>query len=83
MAQLSALLTILYDACHTIEEEYSKTLKPLPSLNDVEPHLLDSQVYPPELRKAVRDIEAAAAQLVVTVGRPDQVILNVCQVQPF
>ncbi len=77
MSELSALLQLLTEACSTVEHEYAKTSRPLPSLDDLEPHPLDTEIYPTELRKAVRVIEAATAQMVALVGRPNHVIANV------
>jgi len=83
MSQLSTLLSLLTEACHSVEQEYAKTSKPLPSLDDTNPHPLDDQFYPPELRKSVRIIEAATAQLCALVGRPNHVIANVSQIDLF
>jgi hypothetical protein len=77
MSELSALLSLLTKACRTVEQEYAKTSKPLPSLEDIDPHPLDDQLYPLELRESVRIIEAATAQLCALVGRPNHVIANV------
>lgn len=78
MSELCTLLQLLTEACATVEHEYSKTSVPkLPSLNDLEPHPLDAQLCPVELRKAVRVIEAATHQMCALVGRPDHVIVNV------
>ena len=82
MSQLDSLLNLLRDACDIVKQQYAKTSKPLPSLDDEEPHVLDGQFYPVELRKAVRTIEAAAGQLAIIAGRPDHVIANVGAFSP-
>jgi hypothetical protein len=83
MSQLSALLSLLTAACQSVEREYAKTSKPLPSLDDVNPHPLDDQLYPLELRESVRIIEAVTAQICASVGRPNHVIVNVSRNQPL
>jgi hypothetical protein len=82
MTQLSSLLSLLRDACCTVEQEYARASKPMPSLDDTEAHPLDDQLSPIELRKAVRVIEAAAAQICALVGRPNHVIINVSRKIP-
>jgi hypothetical protein len=81
MSQLSALLSLLTEACQSVEREYAKTSKPLPSLDDVSPHPLDDQLYPLELRESVRIIEAVTAQICASVGRPNHVMANVSRNQ--
>jgi hypothetical protein len=83
MSQLSVLLSLLTDACESVEREYAKTSKPLPSLDDVNPHPLDDQPYPLELRESVRIIEAITAQICASVGRPNHVMVNVSPNQPL
>lgn len=74
---LSALVTLIADATKIVEAHYKATSKPyVPSLDDTEPHPLDSQIYPPELRQAVQTIEAACAQLAATVSKPTRAVVN-------
>jgi hypothetical protein len=82
MSQLSALVLLLNEACQSVEREYAKTSKPLPSLDDINPHPLDDQLYPLELRESVRIIEAVTAQICASVGRPNHVMANVSPYQP-
>jgi len=76
-AQLPALLTLITDATKTVESFYRKTSVPfVPSLDDTTPHPLDTQVSPPELRRAIETIEGACAQLCATVARPSHTMMN-------
>jgi hypothetical protein len=82
MSQLSALVLLLNEACQSVEREYAKTSKPLPSLDDINPHPLDDQLYPLKLRESVCIIEAVTAQICALVGRPNHVMASVSPNQP-
>ncbi|KAH6899452.1 O-methyltransferase-domain-containing protein [Coprinopsis sp. MPI-PUGE-AT-0042] len=74
---LSALVALIADATKIVESHYKATSKPyVPSLDDTEPHPLDSQIYPAELRQAVQTIEAACSQLSATVSKPSRAVVN-------
>lgn len=75
---LSQLVSLIAEATKVVEAEYAKSITPsLPSLNDIDPHPLDSVLPTAALRKAVQTIEGACAQLCATVARPTHVISNV------
>ncbi|KAH6873689.1 O-methyltransferase-domain-containing protein [Coprinopsis sp. MPI-PUGE-AT-0042] len=74
---LSALVALIADATKIVEAHYKATSEPyVPSLDDTEPHPLDSQIYPAELRQAVQTIEAACSQLSATVSKPSRAVVN-------
>ncbi|KAJ3560868.1 hypothetical protein NP233_g10552 [Leucocoprinus birnbaumii] len=77
-ADISSLLSLITSAATSIESYYkSNPTKPyVPSLDDTEPHPLDAQVYPLDVRKAVQNLEGACAQLTATLVRPDKTVLN-------
>ncbi|KXN85135.1 L-sorbose 1-dehydrogenase [Leucoagaricus sp. SymC.cos] len=49
----------------------------VPSLDDTEPHPLDTEFYPSDVRQAAQILEGACAQLCATLLRPNHTILNV------
>lgn len=76
--QLNALLALITESVATVQNEFSQSSKPyVPSLNDTEPHPLDTQFSSPELIKAVRTIQGACVQLCATAVRPNRTLLNV------
>lgn len=75
---LSSLVSLIADAAAIVEAHFKASQKPfVPSLDDTEEHPMDTQLYSPELRKAVQTIEAACAQLTATVAKPSRTIVNV------
>jgi len=75
--QVNALLALITEAVATVQNEFSQSSKPyVPSLNDTEPHPLDTQFSSQSLIKAVRTIQGACAQLCTTVARPNHTLLN-------
>ncbi|KAG6826138.1 hypothetical protein H0H93_016778, partial [Arthromyces matolae] len=80
-SELSALLALISDAVKIVEAEFyrstvdSKSLG-VPSLEDVDPHPLDTEVYSDEMRNAIQVLEGACAQLCATVARPSHTMLN-------
>ncbi|GLB39351.1 putative S-adenosyl-L-methionine-dependent methyltransferase [Lyophyllum shimeji] len=75
--QVPALVALITNAAKVIEAHYSKSAKPfVPSLDDVTPHPLDSEMTSPGLREAVQILEGACAQLSATVARPNHTMLN-------
>ena len=75
---VSALVSLIVNAAKSIEAEYAKSSAPfVPSLDDLTPHPLDSQVPSPALIQATQILEGACAQLSATVVRPKQTISNV------
>ncbi|EAU82335.1 hypothetical protein CC1G_06645 [Coprinopsis cinerea okayama7 len=74
---LSTLVSLISDATAIVEAHFKASSKPyVPSLDDTEEHPLDTQLYTPELRKAVQTIEAACAQLCATVAKPNRSVVN-------
>ncbi|RDB18706.1 3-O-methyltransferase 2 [Hypsizygus marmoreus] len=75
--QVSALVALITNAAKTVEAHYAKSSKPyVPSLDDLTPHPLDSEISSPELREAIQTLEGACAQLCATVARPNHTVLN-------
>ena len=75
---VSALVALIVGAAKSIEVEYAKSSTPsVPSLDDLTPHPLDSQVSSSALRQATQILEGACAQLCATVARPQHTISNV------
>ena len=75
---VSALVALIVGAAKNIEAEYAKSSTPsVPSLGDLAPHPLDSQILSPALRQATRILDGACAQLCATVARPQHTIANV------
>ena len=79
-SELSALVALIADATKVVEAHYKKVeAKPyVPSLDDTEPHPLDTVISGRELRTAIQTIEGACAQLCASVARPNHTVLNVC-----
>ncbi|TFK22818.1 S-adenosyl-L-methionine-dependent methyltransferase [Coprinopsis marcescibilis] len=76
-SSLLKLVSLITNATAIVEEHFKATSKPyVPSLNDTEPHPLDTKPYDSELRKAVQTIEAACAQLCATVAKPISSAIN-------
>ena len=77
-ASVSALVALIVSAAKNIEAEYAKSSTPsVPSLDDLTPHPLDSQISPAALRQATQTLEGACTQLCATVARPQHTIVNV------
>ena len=76
--EISALVTLITNASKIVEQHYAKSAVPVvPSLDDTESHPLDNEVYNADLRNAIQIIEGACVQLMATVARPNQTIMNV------
>lgn len=77
-AQLLPLVNLITDAVKVVIEEYDATENTLPPLSSTAPGPFDSAVsISPELARATKIIEAACAQLSVSVASPAHSILNV------
>ena len=77
-ASIPALVSLIVNAAKTIEAEYAKSPQPsIPSLDDLEPHPLDTEISSAELKQATRILEGACAQLCATVARPGHTMVNV------
>ncbi|KAL9712343.1 hypothetical protein Ac2012v2_003580 [Leucoagaricus gongylophorus] len=78
-ASITSLVSLIAGAASSLESYYSAHLtKPhVPSLDDTEPHPLDNEVYPPDVRQAAQILEGACAQLCTTLLRPNHIMLNV------
>jgi len=73
-----ALVSLIVNAAKTIEAEYAKSSQPsIPSLDDLLPHPLDTEIPSDGLKQATRILEGACAQLCATVARPGHTIVNV------
>ena len=76
--EVSALVTLITNASKIVEQHYSDSAIPvIPSLDNTESHPLDNEVYDAGLRNAIQIIEGACIQLMATVARPNQTIMNV------
>ena len=76
--EISALVTLITDASKIVEQYYAKSAVPrIPSLNDTESHPLDDVIHDADLRNAAQIVEGACVQLMATVARPNQTIINV------
>ena len=81
-SQAAALVGLISDAARVIEAQYAKSSQPsVPSLDDLTPHPLDSQIAPMELKLAIQTLEGACAQLCATLARPNHTVTNVSLVQ--
>ncbi|KAF5380189.1 hypothetical protein D9615_006186 [Tricholomella constricta] len=75
--QVSALVALITNAAKVIEAHYAESSRPVvPSLDDLTPHPLDSELSPPKLRDSIQILEGACAQLSATVARPNHTMLN-------
>ena len=75
---VSALVALIVNAAKSIEAEYAKSSSPsVPSLDDLRPHPLDSQIPSAALRQATQILEGACTQLCATVVRPQRTVVNV------
>ncbi|KXN85134.1 Sterigmatocystin 8-O-methyltransferase [Leucoagaricus sp. SymC.cos] len=77
----SSLVTLIASATSSLESYYNAhPTKPyVPSLDDTEPHPLDTEFYPSDVRQAAQILEGACAQLCATLLRPNHTILNIYQ----
>jgi len=77
-SQLSRLVSLISEATKLVESRFMSSSNPyVPSLDDTDPHPLDTQLSDPALRAAVQTIEGACAQLCALVARPSHTIVNV------
>ncbi|KAF8815777.1 S-adenosyl-L-methionine-dependent methyltransferase [Phlegmacium glaucopus] len=75
--QVSALISLIVNAGKALEQHFAKSAKPfIPSLDDTEPHPVDSEIFNKELRTTIQVIEAACLQLSSTAGRPSHTLVN-------
>ena len=73
-----ALVALIVNAAKTVEAEYAKSSQPsIPSLDDLSPHPLDTEISSPGLKQATQILEGACAQLCATIARPDHTVVNV------
>jgi hypothetical protein len=76
--QLSALVGLISETSKTIESHFANSSEPsIPSLDDVAPHPLDTELSSMELKLAIQTLEGACAQLCATVARPNHTVVNV------
>ncbi|KAF8058207.1 S-adenosyl-L-methionine-dependent methyltransferase [Lyophyllum atratum] len=76
-AQLASLVSLISEAAKVVEAEFHRSgSSGVPSLDDLEPHPLDTEVYSEEMRNTVQILEGACAQLCATVARPSHTMLN-------
>lgn len=75
-AVLDSLVSIILSSVDTIKAEYAKSEAGIPLLDSTQGHPFDGK-QPFELKKAVRDLEAACAQLTTTVADPYHIMANV------
>ena len=78
-ADISGLISLIVNAASSLEGYHKDNLeKPyVPSLDDIEPHPLDAEVYPLQMKQAAQTLEGACAQLCATLIRPNHTVLNV------
>lgn len=77
-AELIPLVNIIKDAVVVVIDEYDSKGKVFPSLQSTMGGPFDSAAsVTPALANAVKTIEAACAQLSISVARPAHAILNV------
>lgn len=75
---ISALVDLIAKASKIVEAAYEQTEQSyVPSLDDTEPHPLDTQVWDKDVKKAIQTIEGACAQLCATLAKPDHTLMNV------
>ena len=76
--KVPALISLIVNAAKTIEAEYAKSSQPsIPSLDDLSPHSLDTEISSVGLKQATQILEGACAQLCATVARPSHTMVNV------
>ncbi|KAF5363265.1 hypothetical protein D9756_001091 [Leucocoprinus leucothites] len=77
-ASISCLVSLISNAASSLETYYTanSTRPYVPSLDDTEPHPLDNEIYPLDVRQAAQTLEGACAQLCATLVRPNHTILN-------
>lgn len=77
-ADIPGLVSLIVNAASSLEAYHkANTEKPyVPSLDDTEPHPLDAEIYPLEMKKAAQILEGACAQLCATLIRPNHTVLN-------
>ncbi len=78
-ADIPGLVSLIVNAASSLEAYHKANVeKPyVPSLDDTEPHPLDAEIYPLEMKKAAQILEGACAQLCATLIRPNHTVLNV------
>lgn len=72
--ELDSLVTLITSAVNDVKAEYTRLKHPFPTLNDTEPHPLDSQYTPPKLKKAIQAIQGACSQLSTLVTTPQHAV---------
>ena len=82
-ASISNLVSLIAGAASSLESYYAAhpTEPHVPSLDDTEPHPLDNELYPSDVRQAAQTLEGACAQLCATLLRPNHTVLNVSSPQ--
>ncbi|KAJ3571814.1 hypothetical protein NP233_g3494 [Leucocoprinus birnbaumii] len=77
-ADIASLISLIASAASSLESYYTANAeKPyVPSLDDTEPHPLDSTIYPLDMKQAAQVLEGACAQLCATLVRPNHTVLN-------
>lgn len=78
-ADISGLISLIVNAASSLEGYHKANLqKPyVPSLDDIEPHPLDAEIYPLQMKQAAQTLEGACAQLCASLIRPNHTVLNV------
>jgi len=78
VSDITSLVSIITAAASQIESFYKdQSAKPVPTLDDTDPHPLDVGSCPLEVKHSVQMLEGACAQLCTTLSRPNHTILNV------
>ncbi|KAH8101607.1 S-adenosyl-L-methionine-dependent methyltransferase [Cristinia sonorae] len=73
-ADLDKLVALITSAVADLKDEHRRMQYPFPSLNDTQPHPLDSQHTPPKLNQAIQTIQGACAQLTTMVTPPSHTL---------
>ncbi|KAL9714576.1 hypothetical protein Ac2012v2_001230 [Leucoagaricus gongylophorus] len=76
-SDISSLVSIITTATSSIESFYrNSSKKPVPTLDNVDPHPLDVSIYPLEGKHSVQMLEGACTQLCATLSRPNHTMLS-------
>ena len=78
VSDITSLVSIITASASKIESFYKdQSPKPVPTLDDIDPHPLDVGICPLEVKHSVQMLEGACAQLCATLSRPNHTMLNV------
>ena len=76
-AKLEGLLTLINTAARDAIALYEQHGGDVPSIDQADPHPLDDAVDPMALKRAIRTLEGACAQLCTTLAPPAHTAINV------